>query len=63
MTVVAVGAVGEGLKLLVLLHSLVEGEKAQLEVLHVLLPAIISAASVNGEDNLVSTWLSPLSIR
>uniref|UniRef100_A0A7I4B488 Uncharacterized protein n=1 Tax=Physcomitrium patens TaxID=3218 RepID=A0A7I4B488_PHYPA len=51
MTSAAAGLVGEALKLLVLLHSLVDGEEAQLEVLHVLLPAIIAAASVDGKEN------------
>jgi len=53
VTAAGAGLVGEALKLLVLLHSLVDGEEAQLEVLHVLLPAIIAAASVNGKDNQV----------
>ncbi|KAH9566013.1 hypothetical protein CY35_04G109200 [Sphagnum magellanicum] len=51
MTALSAGAVGEGLKLLVLLHSMVEGEEAQLDVMHVLLPVIIAAASVNVRDN------------
>jgi anaerobic C4-dicarboxylate transporter len=45
---------GRGLKLLVLLHSMVEGEEAQLDVMHVLLPVIIAAASVNVRDNQVN---------
>lgn len=53
MTSAAAGLVGEALKLLVLLHSLVDGEEAQLEVLHVLLPAIIAAASVDVKENQV----------
>ena len=53
MTAAAAGLVGEALKLLVFLHSLVDGEEAQLEVLHVLLPAIIAAASINGKENQV----------
>ena len=40
-------SIGERLKLLVLLHSLVGGNEAQIEVLHVLLPAVIAAASAN----------------
>ncbi len=54
MTAISAGAVGEGLKLLVLLHSMVEGEEAQLDVMHVLLPVIIAAASVNVRDNQVN---------
>ncbi len=54
MTALSAGAVGEGLKLLVLLHSMVEGEEAQLDVMHVLLPVIIAAASVNVRDNQVN---------
>lgn len=53
MTPVRAGLVGEALKLLVLLHSLVDGEEAQLEVLRVLLPAVISVASVNMHENQV----------
>lgn len=53
VTAAGAGVVGEALKLLVLLHSLVDGEEAQLEVLHILLPAIIAAAFVNRKDNQV----------
>lgn len=50
LTAKVASAVGESLKLLVLLHSLVQGDEAQIEVLHVLLPAIISSASVDVND-------------
>lgn len=42
-------SVGERLKLLVLFHSLVDGDQAQMEVLHILLPAMIAAASTESE--------------
>lgn len=44
-------SIGERLKVLVLLHSLVEGDEAQIEVLHILLPAMISAASAEFEPD------------
>lgn len=47
LTAKTAASVGERLKLLVLLHSLVRGNEAQVEVLHILLPTIIAAASAN----------------
>ena len=47
LTAKAAASVGERLKLLVLLHSLVGDNEAQVEVLHILLPAVIAAASAN----------------
>ncbi|KAL2632357.1 hypothetical protein R1flu_017043 [Riccia fluitans] len=45
LSTTSAAAVGECLKLLILMHSLVEGDEAQLNVLHLLLPAVIAAAS------------------
>eukprot|EP00250_Pteridium_aquilinum_P004108 c14345_g1_i1 orf=134-6829(+) len=51
LTAKAATSVGERLKLMVLLHSLVEGDEAQMEILHILLPAIISAASPDSKTD------------
>lgn len=64
LTAKAAMSVGERLKLLVLLHSLVEGDEAQMEVLHILLPALISAASPEFEpDSQIAAGLRIVAIK
>ncbi|MCO5560613.1 hypothetical protein L7F22_014229 [Adiantum nelumboides] len=45
-------SIGERLKLVLLLHSLVEGDEQHTEVMHILLPAIICAASPDTQTDL-----------
>ncbi|KAJ7552272.1 hypothetical protein O6H91_06G048200 [Diphasiastrum complanatum] len=64
MTIAAAGVIGESLKLLILLHSLVKNEQSQLEVLHVLLTIIIASASIDPSNNLqASTVLSAVAVK
>ena len=62
LTTKAAASIGERLKLLVLLHSLVKGNEAQIEVLHVLLPVVIAAASANMVETQVFECLLFLSM-
>ncbi|BBN09583.1 HEAT repeat-containing protein 5 [Marchantia polymorpha subsp. ruderalis] len=55
LTSASAAAVGECLKLLILLYSLVEGDEAQQNVLHLLLPAIIAAASFQKQGSSQAT--------
>lgn len=51
LTTATAEVVGESLKVLVLLHSLVQGDEAQRQVLHLLLPIMIAVSSVSADGN------------
>ncbi|CAM6093367.1 unnamed protein product [Calypogeia fissa] len=60
LTTASAAAVAESLKLLILWHSLVEGDKAQQNVLHLLLPAMIGAATAETEAKSLESGNAPL---